>query len=182
MNLLAVAASWCVTGVSTRVRTTVWLSVRNALPEVRVNVRRLDPELPLPRYARDGDAGVDLCARVDTVLEPGARFLMPTGLAIAVPRGFVGLVHPRSGLAIRHGVTVVNAPGTIDAGYTGQVCVPLINVDRSEAFTITRGDRIAQLVLQEVASIVWNEVDELDSTERGESGFGASGGFGERRD
>lgn len=148
------------------------------MADVRVAVRRLDPDLPLPRYARPGDAGVDLRARENAVLPPLARRLMPTGVAVAIPRGWVGLVHPRSGLSLRHGLTVVNAPGTIDSGYTGQLCVPLVNVDPSEAFEVRRGDRVAQLLLQRVDTIVWNEVDELDPTERGTTGFGASGGFG----
>lgn len=148
------------------------------MPDVRVKVHRLDPALPLPRYARAGDAGVDLYAREDVVLRPGRRHLMPTGLAVAIPWGWVGLIHPRSGLAIRHGLTVLNAPGTIDAGYTGEVSVPLINCDPDALVAIRRGDRVAQLLVQEVGRIEWEVVDDLDETERGPSGFGASGGFG----
>lgn len=147
------------------------------MADVRVAVRLLDPDLALPRYARDGDAGVDLCARHDAELAPFERFLMPTGVAVAIPRGWVGLVHPRSGLSIRHGLTVVNAPGTIDSGYTGELSVPLINLDAQRSFTVRRGDRVAQLLLQRVDTIVWERVDQLPDTERGTTGFGASGGF-----
>lgn len=148
------------------------------MPDVRVRVHRLDPDLPLPRYARAWDAGVDLYAREDAVIEPGRRHLMPTGLALAIPPGWVGLVHPRSGLSVRHGLTVLNAPGTIDAGYTGEVSVPLINCDPDSSVAVRRGDRVAQLLVQEVARIGWEVVEGLDETERGGSGFGASGGFG----
>lgn len=149
------------------------------MPDVRVALVRLDPDLPLPRYAREGDAGVDLYAREDAELAPGRRHLMPTGIAVAIPAGWVGLVHPRSGLSIRHGLTVVNAPGTIDAGYRGEIAVPLINLDPAQSFTVRRGDRIAQLLLQEVGRIVWEVTDGLPDTERGTGGFGASGGFGQ---
>lgn len=145
---------------------------------VRVLCRRIDPGLPLPRHARPGDAGVDLYARQDVVLAPGSRHLVPTGIAVAVPAGWVGLVHPRSGLSMRHGITVVNAPGTIDSGYTGEIKVPLLNVDPAEPFEVRRGDRIAQLLLQQVATVEFEEVDELPTTERGDTGFGGSGGFG----
>lgn len=145
---------------------------------IRVPLRRLDPELPLPVYAHPGDAGADLYAAVELTLGPGERALVPTGLALAIPVGFVGLVHPRSGLAARHGVTIVNAPGTVDAGYRGEVLVNLVNLDRSEAFTVHRGDRIAQLVVQQVAQADFVEVDSLPDSSRGDTGHGASGGFG----
>ena len=145
---------------------------------VRLQCLRLDPGLPLPRHARPGDAGVDLYAREDVTLAPGARHLMPTGLAIAVHPGWVGLVHPRSGLSMKHGVTVVNAPGTIDSGYRGEVMVPLVNVDPVEPFGIRRGDRVAQLLLQQHATLEFEEVEQLPATERGDTGFGGSGGFG----
>lgn len=144
---------------------------------MRVLCVRLDPGLPLPRPARPGDAGADLFAREDVLLEPFSRYLMPTGLAIAVPDGWAGLVHPRSGLSSRHGITVVNSPGIIDAGYRGEIKVPLINVDPQEPFAIARGDRIAQLVVQQVAAIEFAEVSELPGSERGTSGFGGSGGY-----
>lgn len=145
---------------------------------VPLPIHRLDPDLPVPSYAHAGDAGADVYAREDVVLDPGRRQLVPTGIAVAVPEGFVGLVHPRSGLAARHGITVVNAPGTIDAGYRGEILVNLVNLDAEQPFTIRRGDRIAQLVLQEVARAEFVEVDSLDDTSRGETGHGDSGGFG----
>jgi dUTP pyrophosphatase len=138
-------------------------------------VQRLDGELPLPRYAHDGDAGLDLHARVDVELAPGERAVVPTGVAVAVPVGCVGLVHPRSGLAARHGVGLVNAPGTIDAGYRGEVAVVLVNLDRSAPVRLARGERIAQLVIQRVEAVEVVEVAELDATQRGRGGFGSTG-------
>jgi dUTP pyrophosphatase len=149
---------------------------------VRVRIRRLDPGLPLPGYAHPGDAGADLYAARDVTLVPGGRALVPTGVALALPEGHVGLVHPRSGLAARHGITVVNAPGTVDAGYRGEILVNLVNLDRTETFTVRRGDRIAQLVVQQVAVAHFEEVDWLPDSSRGETGHGASGGFGHRPD
>ena len=143
--------------------------------ELALNVQRLDPGLPLPGYAHPGDAGLDLRSAVDVRLGPGERALVPTGIAVAVPDGFVGLVHPRSGLAVRHGVSLVNTPGTIDAGYRGEVKVPLINHDRADAVDLTRGDRIAQLVIQQVAHVQVKEVAKLDEAERGDGGFGSTG-------
>jgi dUTP pyrophosphatase len=143
-----------------------------------VAVRRLDPDLPLPDYAHAGDAGADLRARVDVTLEPGQRVLVPTGIALALPPGHAGFVHPRSGLAARHGISIVNAPGTIDEGYRGEVLVNLVNLDPSEPFTVRRGDRIAQLVVQRVARARFVEVDSLDTTRRGDTGHGSTGGFG----
>lgn len=142
---------------------------------VPLPVTRLDPDLPLPAYARPGDAGLDLMAREDAVLPAGTRRLMPTGLAVAIPEGHVGLVHPRSGLAIKKGLSVVNAPGTIDAGYRGEVMVPLINLDPSATIRIARGDRIAQLLLQRVERADLVEVDELPDGVRGDGGFGSTG-------
>ena len=138
-------------------------------------VRRLDPGLPLPAYAHPGDAGADLCAAEDVVLPPGGRATVGTGIAIAVPDGHAGFVHPRSGLASRHGVTVVNAPGTIDAGYRGEVRVVLLNTDPDEPFTVRRGDRIAQLVVQPVTTVRFVDVAELPASPRGEAGFGSTG-------
>ncbi|CAN5246411.1 hypothetical protein BH20ACT9_BH20ACT9_01970 [soil metagenome] len=138
-------------------------------------VRRLDPGLPVPAYAHPDDAGLDLRARVDVALAPGARAVVPTGVAIAVPDGHVGLVHPRSGLAARHGVGLVNAPGTVDAGYRGEVKVVLVNLDPHEPVELRRGDRIAQLVVQRVETVRVVEVDRLPATPRGEGGFGSSG-------
>jgi dUTP diphosphatase len=138
-------------------------------------VRRLHPDLPLPAYAHPGDAGADLCAAEDVVLPPGGRATVGTGLAVAVPAGHAAFVHPRSGLAARHGITVVNAPGTVDAGYRGEVRVVLLNTDRHEPFTVHRGDRIAQLVVQPVTTVRFVDVEELPPTPRGEGGFGSTG-------
>jgi dUTP pyrophosphatase len=144
---------------------------------VRVAVHRLDPELPLPGYAHDGDAGADLYAAVDVALPPGERTLVPTGIAIALPPGFVGLVHPRSGLAHRLGVTVLNAPGTVDAGYRGEILVNLINHDPSQTAVISRGDRIAQLVVQRVERADFHNVEALSESARGAGGHGSTGGL-----
>lgn len=140
-----------------------------------LRVTRLDPQLPLPQRAHPGDAGVDLYARTDVNLAPGERALVPTGVAVALPPGVVGLLHPRSGLALRHGVGMVNAPGTVDAGYRGEVQVVLINHDPKEPVTLRRGDRVAQLLVQRVEQLPVVEVDELDGGSRGERGFGSSG-------
>jgi len=143
---------------------------------VRVRVRRLDAELPVPAYAHDGDAGADLYAAVDVELAPGGRALVPTGVAIALPPGYVGLVHPRSGLAHRLGVTVLNAPGTVDSGYRGEILVNLVNHDPVSTATIVRGDRIAQLVVQRVERADFEVVEELPDTVRGAGGHGSTGG------
>lgn len=142
--------------------------------DVKLPVVRLDPDVPLPAYAHPGDAGLDLAAAVDVRLAPGERAAVPTGLAIAVPEGWVGLVHPRSGLARRHGVTVANAPGTVDAGYRGEVQVLVVNLGQ-DPVELRRGDRIAQLLLQEVGRAEVVEVTELDGTARGDGGFGSTG-------
>ena len=143
---------------------------------VRVAVQRLDPDLPMPAYAHAGDAGADLFAAVDVALPPGGRALVRTGVAIALPEGYVGLVHPRSGLAHRLGVTVLNAPGTVDAGYRGEILVNLVNHDPAETATIARGDRIAQLVVQRVERADFECVDELSDSSRGIGGHGSTGG------
>ena len=141
---------------------------------IRVLVRRLDPTLPLPTYARDGDAGLDLQAAEATTLEPGGRVLVSTGIAVAIPSGYAGFVFPRSGLALRRGLTLLNAPGLIDAGYRGEVKVLLINHDRTPV-TVARGERIAQLVLQRVERAELIEVEELPPSDRGDGGFGSTG-------
>jgi dUTP pyrophosphatase len=141
-----------------------------------VAVRLLDPELPLPSYAHPGDAGADLVSARDLELAPGARALVPTGIAVALPEGYVGLVHPRSGLASRLGVTVLNAPGTVDAGYRGEIMVNLINHDREHPAKISRGDRIAQLVVQRVERADFLRVDALPDSVRGAGGHGSTGG------
>jgi dUTP pyrophosphatase len=143
---------------------------------VHVRVQRLDPELPLPRQQHPDDAGYDLHAREDVVIEAGGgRALVPTGLAVAIPSGHAGFVLPRSGLALKHGVTCLNAPGLIDSLYRGELKVLLVNTDPTEAFAIHRGDRIAQLVIQKVEYVEWQEVAELDSTARDTFGFGSTG-------
>ncbi|MFL6023110.1 MAG: dUTP diphosphatase [Marmoricola sp.] len=145
--------------------------------QVPIQIVRLDPDLPVPSYAHPGDAGADLFARVDVTLAPGERKLVPTGLAIALPEGFVALVHPRSGLANRSGLSIVNAPGTIDAGYRGEIQVCLVNLDPSVPIELARGDRIAQLVIQRFESAEFVEVSELPDSVRGEGGYGSTGGF-----
>jgi len=145
---------------------------------VEVAVRRLDPQVPLPAYAHTGDAGCDLVTTVDAVVEPGERVVLPTGIAFALPQGYAAFVHPRSGLAARHGVGLVNAPGTIDAGYRGEVQVVLVNHDRREPLVLRRLDRIAQLVVQRVEQVAWREVDgELPASSRGTGGHGSTGGW-----
>jgi dUTP pyrophosphatase len=144
-------------------------------------VVRLDRDLPMPSRAHDGDAGVDLCSAVDIELAPGRRALVPTGIAVAIPHGMVGLVHPRSGLATRVGLSIVNSPGTIDAGYRGEIRVALINLDPEEPIVLRRGDRIAQLLVQRVELPELVEVTSFDEaglgdTSRGEGGHGSSGG------
>ncbi len=138
---------------------------------------RLDPDLPLPAYARPGDAGADLMTTVDVSLAPGERALVPTGIELALPEGFVALVHPRSGLAARHGLSIVNTPGTVDAGYRGEIKVLLVNHDLTEPVELRRGDRIAQLVIQRVERARFVEVTTLPDSERGAGGYGSTGGF-----
>ena len=143
---------------------------------VAIPVQRLDSDLALPSYAKPGDAGADLVANEDVTLAPGGgRALIGTGIAIAIPRGYAGFVQPRSGLALRHGVTCLNTPGLIDSGYRDELKVLLINTDSSEPYEVRRGDRIAQLVIKSVEEVVWEEADELDETDRGQGGFGHSG-------
>jgi dUTP pyrophosphatase len=139
-------------------------------------VRRLDPDLPLPGYAHRGDAGADLVARVDATLgRGGGRALVPTGIALAIPVGFAGFVQPRSGLALRHGVTCLNTPGLIDAGYRDELAVLLVNTDPVDDYQVHRGDRIAQLVIQRVAAVDFVETEELSGSDRGLGGFGSTG-------
>jgi dUTP pyrophosphatase len=143
---------------------------------ISVPVLRLDPDLPLPDYARHGDAGADLVARIDVTLLPnGGRSLVPTGVAMAIPEGCAGFVQPRSGLALRHGVTCLNTPGLIDSGYRDELAVLLINTDPEEAYQVHRGDRIAQLVIQRVETAAFVEVAELSASQRGVGGFGSTG-------
>lgn len=148
------------------------------MDDVEVLLVRLDPGLPVPGYAKEGDAGADLMTRVDVVLAPGERVTVPTGVAIALPPGHAAFVHPRSGLAARHGLTVVNAPGTVDSGYRGEIQVTLLNTDTTAELRLARGDRIAQLVVQRVERASFVEVAELPGSERAAGGFGSSGGWG----
>jgi dUTP pyrophosphatase len=144
---------------------------------VDVLVRRVGGGLGLPAYAHPGDAGADLATTVDVTLAPGERTMVPTGISLALPDGYVALVHPRSGLAARCGVSIVNAPGTVDAGYRGEITVMLINLDPSQPVTLRRGDRIAQLVLQRVSRARFVEVDALPASTRAAGGYGSTGGF-----
>ena len=144
---------------------------------VEILISRLDKSVPLPAYAHPGDAGADLTTTVDVVLEPGERAMVPTGISLALPDGYVALVHPRSGLAARCGVSIVNAPGTVDAGYRGEVKVMLINLDPNSPVRLHRGDRIAQLVIQQVERARFVEVDRLPGSARGAGGYGSTGGF-----
>jgi dUTP pyrophosphatase len=144
---------------------------------VTVLIKRIDPELPLPSYAHPGDAGADLVSAVEVTLQPGERSLVPTGIAVALPDGYAAFVHPRSGLAARSGVSIVNSPGTVDAGYRGEIKVLLVNLDPAAAVTLRRGDRIAQLLFQRVERARFVEVDALPGSARGGGGYGSTGGF-----
>ena len=143
-----------------------------------VDIVRLDPGVPLPGYARPGDAGCDLVTTIDVDVPPGERVLLPTGIAVALPEGYAAFVHPRSGLAVNHGVGLVNAPGTIDAGYRGEIKVILVNHDVRETVHLKRLDRIAQLVVQRVEQVAWRETEALPESERGAGGHGSTGGYG----
>jgi dUTP diphosphatase len=150
--------------------------VSGITPTVDVLVQRLDPALPLPAYAMPGDAGADIVTAVDAELGPGERAVLPTGIAIALPEGYAAFVHPRSGLAARCGMSLVNAPGTVDAGYRGEVKVIVINHDPARPLRLSRGDRIAQLVIQRVERAAFRVVDELPESVRGPGGHGSTGG------
>lgn len=145
------------------------------MPAVQVLITRVDSSVPLPSYAKGGDAGADIATRIDFTLAPGERKLIPTGIAIALPNGYVALVHPRSGLALKHGITMVNSPGTIDAGYRGEISCVLINHDPTQSISFKKGDRIAQLVIQRVERAEFIELTELPGSLRGEGGFGSTG-------
>ena len=145
------------------------------MPSVKVPVKILDEGLPRPSYAKPGDAGLDLRSTEDIVIEPGQRALIGTGIALAIPQSYAGFVQPRSGLAIKQGMTLVNTPGLIDSGYRGEIRIIALNTDKEHAIAIKRGDRIAQLVIQEVPAVELVEVEELSSSERADTGFGSSG-------
>ena len=142
---------------------------------IEIEIKLLEEDLPMPRYQNEGDAGLDLPSRVDYVLNPGERAKIPTGIAVAIPRGYAGFVLPRSGLASRNGISLVNSPGLVDSGYRGEMAIIMINTDKHEAFHIKRGDRIAQLVIQRVEEVKLIRREELDDTARGEGGFGSTG-------
>lgn len=143
---------------------------------MKLPIKRLDPDLPLPKYAKPGDAGCDLLAAENVTLQPGGgRALVPTGIALAIPEGYAGFVQPRSGLAVKNGVTCLNTPGLIDSGYRGELKVLLVNTDPDSPFEVVRGERIAQLVIQKIEVVEFEERDDLPSTERGEGGFGSTG-------
>ena len=144
---------------------------------VEVLIQRLDPGVPLPTYALPGDSGADLHTTIDAQIEPGERALLPTGVAIALPDGYAAFVHPRSGLAAKYGVSIVNAPGTVDAGYRGEIKVSVVNLDPREPVLFRRGDRIAQLVVQRVERACFHEVETLPGSARAEGGFGSTGGM-----
>ena len=141
----------------------------------KILIKRLDPTMPLPSYAKAGDAGADLATRIDFTINPGERMLVPTGISIALPNGYVALVHPRSGLAIKHGISIVNTPGTVDAGYRGELQVILINHDLTQPVSFKKGDRIAQLVIQKVERADFVEVSDLPGSDRSSGGFGSTG-------
>ena len=141
----------------------------------KILIKRLDPTVPLPSYAKAGDAGADLATRIDFTINPGERMLVPTGISIALPNGYVALVHPRSGLAIKHGISMVNTPGTIDAGYRGELQVILINHDLTQPVSFKKGDRIAQLVIQKFERADFVEVSDLPGSDRSSGGFGSTG-------
>jgi dUTP pyrophosphatase len=150
-------------------------ALRPEKTDVDVLIRRLDPDLPLPSYALPGDAGADLRTAVDAELGPGERAVLPTGIAVAMPEGYAAFVHPRSGLAARYGVSLVNSPGTIDAGYRGEIKIIVVNLDRNSPVSFRRGDRVAQLVFQRVERARFTEVAELPQSERGAGGHGSTG-------
>jgi dUTP pyrophosphatase len=145
------------------------------LYSINIAIKLLDQDMPVPAYAHDGDAGCDLMSAKDLVLKPGERAMVPTGIAIAIPEGFAGFVQPRSGLAAKHGIGIVNGPGLIDSGYRGEIRVILVNHDPRAAFYIKKGDKIAQLVIQEVTKASFNQVQDLEDTKRGSGGFGSTG-------
>lgn len=142
---------------------------------MEIRIKLLDDSLPVPEYAHQGDAGCDLRSRIDQVIPPGERALIPSGVSISIPEGYAGFVQPRSGLALKHGITIVNSPGLIDSHYRGEIGVILLNTDKSQAFEVKKGDKIAQLVIQKVESVSFMVVDELDETVRGANGFGSTG-------
>lgn len=143
--------------------------------ELKVEIKRLDPGLPLPQYAYPGDAGLDLCSATDVTIKPGRRADIPTGVAVAIPEGYAGFVQPRSGLALEKGLSIVNTPGLVDSGYRGEIRVVAINLDTDDPIEIRRGDKIAQMVILQVARVALVEADELPGSPRASGGFGSTG-------
>lgn len=143
--------------------------------KISIKIKKIDKSVSIPEYAHDGDAGSDLRSSIDIEIKPGERILVPTGIAIQIPKGYAGFVQPRSGLALKHGMSVLNTPGLIDSKYRGEIKVILINLDKHKPFIINKGDRIAQLVIQNIAEVAFVEVTELDETSRGDGGFGSTG-------
>ena len=142
---------------------------------VKIKIKLLDKSLPLPKYSHKGDAGLDLFSAVDCIIKPYERKLVPTGIKVAIPLGYAGFVQPRSGLAIKHGIALVNSPGLIDSGYRGEICIIMVNLDKNNEFNIRKGDKICQLVIQKVEEAELIEVDDIGGSDRGEGGFGSTG-------
>ena len=142
---------------------------------VRIKIKLLDKSLPLPKYAHKDDAGLDLFSAIDCIIEPYERKLVPTAIKVAIPVGYAGFVQPRSGLAIKHGIALVNSPGLIDSGYRGEICIIMVNLDKDNEFNIRKGDKICQLVIQKVEEAELIEVDDIGESDRGEGGFGSTG-------
>ncbi|TET53877.1 MAG: dUTP diphosphatase [Actinobacteria bacterium] len=142
---------------------------------MKIKIKRLDKDLPLPKYAHQGDAGCDLFSTIDKEINPNERALISTGIAVSIPQGYAAFVQPRSGLAVKHGISIVNTPGLIDSHYRGEIKVIIINTDPQASFVLKKGDKIAQMVIQKVENAEFEEVEELDKTERGAGGFGSTG-------
>ena len=142
---------------------------------IKINIKLMDKSLQLPKYAHKGDAGLDLLSSIDCVIKPYERKLVPTGIKIAIPKGYAGFVQPRSGLAIKYGISLVNSPGLIDSGYRGEICIIMINLDKVDDFVKKKGDKICQLVIKKIEEVELVEVDNLEDSDRGEEGFGSTG-------
>lgn len=142
---------------------------------IKIKIKLLDSSLQLPKYAHKGDAGLDLCSAVDCLIKPYERKLIPTGIKVEIPLGYAGFVQPRSGLAIKYGIALVNSPGLIDSGYRGEICIIMINLDKSNDFTIKKGDKICQLIIKKIEEVELIEVDDVEESDRGEGGFGSTG-------
>jgi len=142
---------------------------------IKIKIKTLDKSLPLPKYAHKGDAGLDLFSAIDCIIKPYERKLVPTGIKVVIPSGYAGFVQPRSGLAIKHGIALVNSPGLIDSGYRGEICIIMINLDKDTEFSIKKGDKICQLVVQKIEEVILIESNDIEESDRGEDGFGSTG-------